>query len=287
MYYPPDFDSKKAIELGNLVIEAYRQFEFHTDPTAYVKKYGKPWKLPTDYKMVETIIYNRWQLGFAVEETGPTLVDEEAAVVTVETVVSPDGPVSFNPIEDLFKDYPMGFVATSKDGKSAYLVFRGTVTKQEFLKDAKVALRPYISPNWGYVALGFLEVYMACRDSFIKTLTELDPAMDFYIAGHSLGGALSVLALPDVVKTTPFKKPTLYNFGCPRVGDNSFVTAFDNLPLKKAFRVVNSSDLVTTIPPPAPIYYSHVSVPTAEFNVQKNDVGLNHSMDTYIAALSG
>lgn len=287
MLYPPDFDSKKAIELGKLVIEAYRQFEFYTDHTAYVKKYGKPWKLPTDYKLVETIVYNRWQLGFSAEETGPTLVDEEAAVVTAEAVVAPpDAPVSFNPIEDLFKDYPMGFVATSKDGKRAYLVFRGTVTKQEFLKDAKVALQPYISPNWGYVALGFLEVYMACRESFIKVLAGLDPTMEFYICGHSLGGALSVLALPDVAKATPFKTPTLYNYGCPRVGDNTFVTAFNALP-SKAFRVANSSDLVTTIPPPAPIYYSHVSVPAVEFNVQKNDVGLNHSMDTYIAALGG
>jgi hypothetical protein len=286
MYYPPNFDSKEAIELGKLVVEAYRQFECYKDPQAYAKKNGgKVWKLPAGYKLEATIIYNRWQLGFAAEETGPTLVDEEIAVVTAEAVIDPETPASFNPIEDLFKDYPMGFVATSKDGKNAYLIFRGTVTKQEFLKDAKIALQPYISPNWGYVALGFLEVYLACRESFIKVLAGLKPEMNFYISGHSLGGALSVLAFPDVVKTTSFKTPTLYNFGCPRVGDNGFVTAFNAIP-SKVFRVVNSSDLVTTIPPPAPIYYSHVDTPV-EFNQQLNNVGLNHSMDTYIAALGG
>jgi triacylglycerol lipase len=279
MYYPPNFDSKKAMELGNLVVEAYRQFEFYTNPEAYVKKYGKAWKLPADYKLVTTIIYNRWQLGFAAEDATPTLVDEEIAEVEHE-----EAAVSFGVIEDLFKDYPMGFVATSKDGKSAYLIFRGTVTKQEFLKDAKIELKPYISANWGYVALGFLEVYQACRESFIKTVKDLDENMDFYISGHSLGGALSVLSLPDVVKATKFKSPTLYNFGCPRVGDNTFVTAYNALPALKAFRVVNSSDLVPTLPPPAPIYYSHVNT-SVEFNVQKNDIGLNHSMDTYLAAL--
>jgi hypothetical protein len=278
MYYPPNFDSKKAVELGNLVVEAYRQLEFYTNPEAYVKKYGKAWKLPADYKLVTTITYNRWQLGFDAEDATPTLVDQEMAEIEHE-----EGAVSFGIIEDLFKDYPMGFVATSKDGKSAYLIFRGTITKQEFLKDAKVALKPYFSNNWGYVALGFLEVYMACRDSFIKSLGDLDEKLDFYISGHSLGAALSVLALPDVVKTTKFKSPTLYNFGCPRVGDNAFVTAYNALPALKAFRVVNSSDLVPTLPPPAPIYYSHVDLPV-EFNVQKNDVGLNHSMDTYLAA---
>lgn len=283
MYYPPNFDSKKAIELGNLVIQAYRQFEFYTNPEAYVKKYGKPWKLPAEYTLVSTIIYNRWQLGFDVQNESPTLIDDEIEEVEQEQAVS-FGVV--DAVEGLFKDYPMGFVATSKDGKSAYLIFRGTVTKQEFLKDAKIELRPYISNNWGYVALGFLEVYMACRESFIKTLNELDKGLDFYISGHSLGGALSVLSLPDVAKATNFKSPTLYNFGCPRVGDNGFVTAYNALPGQTTFRVVNSSDLVPSVPPPAPIYYSHVDVPV-EFNSQQNNVGKNHSMDTYVAALGG
>ena len=276
MYYPPGFDSKKAIELGNLVKQAYEQFQSY--------KNGREWKLSGDYNLVSIITYVPWQMGFSAteDETGPSLIDQEMEEIEQEKAVS-FGVVET--VENLFKDYPMGFVATSKDGKNAYLIFRGTVTKQEFLKDAKIKWQPYLSANWGNVALGFSEVYMACRDSFVKTLGSLGPDLNLYISGHSLGAALSVLSLPDVAKTTHYKKPVLYNFGCPRVGDNDFVSAYNALP-SQTFRIANSSDLVASLPPPAPMYYSHVNV-SVEFNIQKNDIGLNHSMDTYVAALSG
>jgi triacylglycerol lipase len=275
MYYPPSFDAKKAIEIGNLVKQAYEQFQFY--------KSGQEWKLLGDYTLVSVIAYDRWQMGFdAEEDTGPTLIDKE---------MDEQVPVSFA-LEGQPKEYPMGFIATSKNGKNAYLIFRGTVTPQEFVKDAKIKMQPYFINKWGNVALGFFEVYMACRESFIKTLDGLGPDLNLYIGGHSLGAALSVLSLPDVAKTTHFKKPVLYNFGCPRVGDNDFVTAYNAQPSQKTFRIANSSDLVTSIPLPLPMpfvssgYYSHADVPV-DFNVQKNDIGLNHSMDTYVAALGG
>lgn len=275
MYYPPSFDTKKAIEIGNLVKQAYEQFQFY--------KNNLEWKLSGDYKLVSVIAYDRWQLGFDVtEDTGPTLIDKEMAQ---------EIPVSFA-LDAQPKEYPMGFLATSKNGKNAYLIFRGTVTPQEFVKDAKIKMQPYFISNWGNVALGFFEVYMACRESFIKTLDGLGPDVtSLYIGGHSLGAALSVLSLPDVIKATHFKKPILYNFGCPRVGDNDFVTAYNAQPSQKTFRVANSSDLVASIPLPVPMllvpsgYYSHVDVPV-DFNVQKNDIGVNHAMDTYVTALS-
>jgi len=277
MYYPPKFDQKKAIELGKLVKQAYQQFESY--------KNGLEWKLPSDYNLVSVIAYNPTQLSWDVaEQEGPTLIDQEMMTV-------PAAAVSFA-IDSPPKDYPMGFIATRNTGKDAYLIFRGTVTPQEFVKNAKIKMKPYLINKWGNVALGFFEVYTACRESFIKTLDGLGTDMNLYISGHSLGAALSVLALPDVVKATHFKKPTLYNFGCPRVGDNDFVNAYNALPSQKTFRVANSSDLVASIPLPLPMllvpsgYYSHVDVPI-DFNVQKNDIGLNHSMDTYITALGG
>jgi triacylglycerol lipase len=283
MYYPPTFDSKKALELGNLVVQAYKQFQFF--------KSGQEWKILQDYNLVQVISYNRWQMGFDSPDEGPTLIDKEMAEVTTEAVVE-QGPVSFGIVDEITKEYPMGFIATSKTGKNAYLIFRGTVTPQEFVKDAKIKMQPYFGwKNWGNVALGFFEVYMACRESFMKTLAGLDPSMNLFIGGHSLGAALSVLSLPDVIKSTPFKKPVLYNFGCPRVGDNAFVTSYNAQPSQKTFRIANSSDIVASVPLPLPMpfvpsgYYSHVNTPV-EFNVQKDDIGLNHSMDTYVAALS-
>ncbi len=307
MYYPPKFDLKKAIELGELVKLAYQQLEFFRDPDAYKLTYHSEWKLPPEYTLVSIITYNKRQLSYDVvngtEEK--TFIDDEIDEINqaksgIEiTGASQAQSVSFGIMDDVAseikdwitnKDYPMGFIA--KDEKNVYLIFRGTVMKQEFLKDAKIVFEPYLlRTDWGKVAVGFLEVYNACRASFIDELKKLDASLNLFISGHSLGAALSVLALPDVVKATQFKKPTLYNFGCPRVGDNNFVTAYNALPGQKTFRIVNSSDLVPSVPPPAiPIpapgyYYSHVDVPV-EFNVQFNDVGKNHSMVTYLDVLS-
>jgi predicted lipase len=188
---------------------------------------------------------------------------------------------------------PMGFVAQSVDKSEVFVVFRGTVAPEEWLFDINIKTQTYGQPNWGCVTDGFLRIYNRCRNSFLNNLTALAPSKpQLYISGHSLGGALSVLALPDVIRSTPFKSPILYNFGCPRVGDNDFVTAYNALPSQQTFRVVNTSDLVTSIPLPIQLplipsgNYTHVDVPV-DFTAQKNDLKLNHSMDTYIAALGG
>lgn len=136
MDFPANFDKAKAIELGNMVIQAYNQL-------GYYKK-EKEWKLSGDYTLVSKIIYNRWQMGFDVnDDVSTTIIDEEQEEVKEE--VEAQREVSFGIVDDVvdffkFKEYPMGFVATSKDGKSAYLIFRGTVSKQEFVKDAKIFL---------------------------------------------------------------------------------------------------------------------------------------------------
>ncbi len=285
MDFPANFDKAKAIELGNMVIQAYNQL-------GYYKK-EKEWKLSGDYTLVSKIIYNRWQMGFDVnDDVSTTIIDEEQEEVKEE--VEAQREVSFGIVDDVvdffkFKEYPMGFVATSKDGKSAYLIFRGTVSKQEFVKDAKILLEPYphgSDKNFGNVAVGFLEVYNACRDSFLKVLDGLDKNMELYISGHSLGAALSVLSLPDVVKRTHFKNPTLYNFGCPRVGDTAFVGPYNSLTAKKTLRIVNAFDLVPTLPPPAPIPFLHVDVPY-EFDLEMGSVANNHAMKSYVTALGG
>jgi triacylglycerol lipase len=269
MYFPPDFDKQRAIELGNLVQQAYAQH------AAYKKK---PWKLEGPYDMVCAITYYPLALGFDVSDEDAN--DNWVEVEKEET--ESQGPAAFGLFD---KDYPMGFVATSKDGKDAYLIFRGTQTGQEFVKDAKFPFTVYpCIKGWGNVARGFSEVYMACRASFIDTLGKLGNDLNLYISGHSLGGAVTTLAQPDVIKTTHFKKPIQYSFAAPRVGDRDFVAAYNALPDQKTFRIVNSSDVVPALPPPAPVYFSHVEM-QVDFNTQTNSVGGNHAMETYLAAL--
>lgn len=276
MLIPPDFEKKRAMELGKLVKQAYQLFDNY--------KNKKPWTLQDGYALVCEISYRTF-LSFDVngDESEQTAIDRE-----MEEVQETE-PVSFGLVDDLvYKDVPVGFVAT-KD-KTAYLVFRGTVTPREWIFDANIKMQAYRLKNWGRVSDGFQNIYRRCRESFIKPLGNLPADYPLFITGHSLGGALSLLSLPDVVQSTHFKKPTLYNFGCPRVGDAEFGRNYDSLPDQKTFRVVNSSDLVTSIPLPVEIpalpsgFYTHVGQPI-DFAFQGNSLTLNHSMDTYIAAL--
>jgi triacylglycerol lipase len=275
MYFPPKFDCERAIELAKLVNAAYAQF------AAFASQ--QEWKLDPPYSLVCEIFYHT-TLGF--DATSPdnemTAIDREIASL----------PVSYSIESLLGRDVPVGFVAAQ--GKTAYLVFRGTVTPREWMFDADIRMVPYRLPGWGLVSNGFQSIYNRSRDSYIKKLDQLGGDFKLFIAGHSLGGAMSLLSLPDVAASTHFKKPTLYNYGCPRVGDNDFVTAYNALPGQTTFRVVNTSDLVTSVPLPASLkgvigiptgFFSHVDTPV-DFTLQANDAGVNHATETYIAALS-
>ena len=186
----------------------------------------------------------------------------------------------------------MGFVATR--GGNRYLVFRGTHNVREWIYDANIGLvdYPYL-PNGGKVHEGFLHIYERCRsDTFAQLEPEFGHDANFYITGHSLGAALSLLALPDALATGRVKQVILYNFGCPRVGDRTFAAAYNALPGQQSFRLVNTEDLVTLIPlpvhVPVPIfgggYFTHVDVPV-HFTDQTDSLEGNHAMATYHKAL--
>jgi len=68
-----------------------------------------------------------------------------------------------------------------------------------------------------------------------------------WVTGHSLGAALATLAADQLQDVQG-----LYTFGSPRVGDQAFQRNFRS----NAFRVVNGSDVVATVPAKDP--YRHV-----------------------------
>lgn len=125
----------------------------------------------------------------------------------------------------------------------------------------------------------------------MESLAGADPKANLYIAGHSLGAALTTLALPDIEANLKRKVSALYTYGSPRVGNDAFVKAFNGSFGQRSFRVVNTSDIVTSIPLPAPIagivggYFSHVDTPV-DLTVQEDDLEQNHDMKTYVSALN-
>jgi predicted lipase len=118
----------------------------------------------------------------------------------------------------------------------AVLVFRGSIDFQDWL--ANLNAFPTAWPAGGSVHRGFkaaLEEVWGEVEAYLATLT-----VPVFYTGHSLGAALATLA---AAKRPP---QALYTFGAPLVGDANFASNFNKI---KFYRIVNNSDLVTTVPP--------------------------------------
>jgi hypothetical protein len=125
----------------------------------------------------------------------------------------------------------------------AVVAFRGTdpVTLPNWLTNAVVRL-VRCGEYAGRVHHGFSS---SLRRTWSKFEPILEEAQDkpLFLTGHSMGGALSILA---ACRLANIGRPPVatYTFGAPRVGDHSFCAGYA-LP---TYRVVNRLDLVPELP---------------------------------------
>jgi KAP-like P-loop domain-containing protein/lipase (class 3)/lamin tail-like protein len=80
------------------------------------------------------------------------------------------------------------------------------------------------------------------------TLTQERGTRTLWVTGHSLGGALAMLAVAKIRLEKGSSVTGLYTFGQPRVGDEQFCRNFDLDFGKQTFRFVNYKDIVPRIP---------------------------------------
>lgn len=264
MYYPSKFDIRLARELGSLVMNAYDQFS--------CLEGGHVWSLPQGYELVRALEYsgNPWRRGEKDPDVG------EAAEAGRATGKKPEIT-------------PIGFIA--KGRKGVFVIFRGTKTAKEWLSNLNAKFRDFPVPGQGRVHEGFLSAYEKVRKTIADTLKDLRGRPKLFVSGHSLGAGIATLAALDIELSMNREVAACYTFASPRVGDDPFAKAFNARfcggKRHKAFRIANSSDLVTSIPLPIPIagvvggHFSHVDTPV-EFNVQLDDVELNHRMAVYL-----
>lgn len=131
----------------------------------------------------------------------------------------------------------------------AALVFRGTSGFEGWLSNLKAVQSSW--PAGGSVHSGF-------KADFFGLWQKMEPALwriDFplYVTGHSLGGALAILA------ASIFSVKAVYTFGAPKTGDSVFA---DSLKNERIYRFENDRDIITTVPPSAiPFDFCHVGVP--------------------------
>ena len=203
---------------------------------------------------------------------------------------------------DFDEEVPIGFVATTAD--IIYVVFRGTQTISEWITNATFPQVDYdFVDDGGKTYRGFTKIYQTINEAVITTVNNLIASgiySTLYVTGHSLGGALAVLAAPELRDRTSLT-PIMYNFAAPRVGDPSFSQRYSEL-VKNSWRTVNSNDLVPTLPPttvisfddfpPQEVSYEHVfSKSEITFGKSINDpldvlnIASNHDMCNYYSAL--
>jgi triacylglycerol lipase len=154
------------------------------------------------------------------------------------------------------------------------VAFRGTEPARlaDWLVDAEIIQKPWRDyfgkPDLGRVHHGFVR-----NTSFVwEQLSQfVDDArrnkQSLWITGHSLGGAMALIAAAAFTFSGHQAVNGLYTFGQPRTG-NCALTAKCNRQLRTVtFRVVNNEDIVPHMPPAiipfliiplhGPIFYRH------------------------------
>lgn len=181
------------------------------------------------------------------------------------------------------QDVYFGFALTS----STYniIALRGTQSDFEWALDATIPQVPVpiVWYNHGRfqtarVHLGFLIFFAMLADQIQAAAKQFNPALPCLITGHSLGGALAVLAAPTLKLLLPAQTFEMYNFAAPRVGDPIFVDAYDFF-VPQSYRVVNLSDMVPMLPPSLVFqwHYGHVGEEWSFLN-QSGNVAGNHAL---------
>jgi len=122
----------------------------------------------------------------------------------------------------------------------AVLAFQGTVPSK-FRTIETDADFWFVQSRYGEIHQGFL-------DTFRKLAEQIEPALErlhvpIYITGHSLGGALALLAA--VFLKDQDKLAACFNYGCPRVGNDQFADRLFKVPV---YRCVHHADVVPGVP---------------------------------------
>ncbi|TKR87349.1 hypothetical protein L596_011760 [Steinernema carpocapsae] len=193
---------------------------------------------------------------------------------------------------DMFKtDSCRGFTAISHSAKAIVISFRGTA---EFLQLIQETINTNLPRNFiagGKISRYFYEAYKKVREGGLKDdyleLRTRYPDYEAWVTRHSLEGAMASLCAATLVhlgQANP-EKLKLLTFGCPRIGDKTFVNAHNALVLY-SYHVVHNRDIVPHVPhqffpdswllggylhTKSEVWYANDVSPGSDFNVCNSD----------------
>lgn len=200
-------------------------------------------------------------------------------------------------------------VAFERDGRS-WMVFRGSETSPEteaFIDWAHDLC--WLPWGWWPRHLGFAHAWSRVSGDVLAWLADRPAGQPVVLCGHSLGGALALLAADDIAAAARVPVAAVITFGAPRVGTWFWTWRYHRRPAQPGERVPpgpslrdvtwrlrREGDVVTWMPP---IGYQHcgrpvspealVPVPSGPFPtaVGRDDGGLSQWRGAYMKARTG
>ncbi len=139
-----------------------------------------------------------------------------------------------------------GYVVSNED--LVAVAFRGTENELDWKTNFRFQF--VVLKGGVQVHAGFFRAYRGIREDLFKVIAGLmqNKPRPVYLTGHSLGGALAMMATAELSNHEDDKLrdsiAACYTFGSPKVGNRSF-DQFVKVPL---YRVTNGIDLVPAVP---------------------------------------
>ena len=131
------------------------------------------------------------------------------------------------------------------------IAFRGTKELRDWITDAEFVRKLLVEEADGSrceVHAGFLDAYASIIERLTSHLRLIVVGeRPIYITGHSLGGALAIIAALEL-KRQKFNVAHIYTFGQPRVGNAAFAQLYNWSLQDSTFCVVAESDPVPLLP---------------------------------------
>ncbi len=173
----------------------------------------------------------------------------------------------FSVVNDAMLVVVRAYLVRSEDGRTGILAFRGTqpVNAINWLANADTMAREF--HGRGVVHHGFHACVEALWSYIEAALHEAvnaeQPLEQLYVTGHSLGGAMALLAAAKIFcdeAVPPAWRRMIrgvYTFGQPQVGDAQFASAcgdLDNLVYRHEYR----HDVVPGLPPSSIVEFTHM-----------------------------
>jgi hypothetical protein len=253
---PSDFEVDRAIAAYIPLLEA-----------CYDKANQRPVAFPDGYESLAEIRASITELTEAAAADPPAVrAAVQNDVAAAEEAVADPG--SF------------GFVVREQATGAALICIRGTQTPREWLANFTAVPTPFrLVPGFGQVHLGFQRMHQSVRDSIATGLNAVPAATRVTVLGHSLGGAMAILAAVDLKRNYGRASVDVCTVGGPRTGKIDFRRSF-NAEIARCYRLTNQFDIV----PHVPTFITGWNHVGEEIEVDGN-VQNPHSLDAYLKGL--